>query len=177
MIGAFATIMLGGITFLLARAQALERLSANDKTDELRLQIWGPIVEMAGKYFPLGSGAGSFVEIYQIGEPNNLLGINYINHAHNDWLETYLTMGLPGLLLLGVAIVTFLVVAWRHTRSAVRNRQTAFGRLGAIVIFLLATASIADYPLRIPSLACVFVIACIWVASRDVRIPKNAGTN
>ena len=177
MIGAFATIMLGGITFLLARAQALERLSANDKTDELRLQIWGPIVEMAGKYFPLGSGAGSFVEIYQIGEPNNLLGINYINHAHNDWLETYLTMGLPGLLLLGVSIGAFLVVAWRHTRSAGRNRQTAFGRLGAIVIFLLAAASIFDYPLRIPSLACVFVIACIWIASPDVRTPKNAGTN
>ena len=177
MLGIFGTIMLGGLTFLMARAQAVDRLSANDEADELRFRIWGPIADMAGTYFPVGSGAGTFVEVYQVSEPDNLLKINYVNHAHNDWLEIYLTMGLPGLLLLGAAVGAFLVAAWRHGRSADRDRLTSYGRLGAVVIFLFAAASVADYPLRVPSLACVFVIACVWLASHDIKSPKNAGTN
>ena len=177
MLGALGAIMLGGLTFLMARAEAVNRLSIEDEADDLRFRIWGPIAEMAERYFPVGSGAGSFVEVYQVSEPDNLLKINYVNHAHNDWLEIYLTMGLPGLLLFGVAIAAFLAAAWRSARSSAKDRQTSFGRLGAVVIFLLAAASIADYPLRVPSLACVFVIACVWVASTDIKSPKNAGTN
>ena len=177
LLGALGAIVLGGITFLMARAQAVDRLSADDEADELRFKIWGPIAEMAEKYFPVGSGAGSFVEVYQISEPDNLLKVNYVNHAHNDWLEIYLTLGLPGLLLLAVAGVAFLIAAWRYARSSVRDRRTSYGRLGAVVILLLALASIADYPLRVPSLACVFVVACVWLGSRYSELPENAGTS
>ena len=177
LIGGFGAIMLGALTFLMARARAVDRLSIEDEADDLRFRMWGPIAEMAEKYFPLGSGAGSFVEIYQVGEPDNLLKVNYVNHAHNDWLETFLTLGLPGLLLLGVAIVAFVTAAWRYSRSPLWDRRTSYGRMGAVVLFLLALASVADYPLRVPSLACVFVIACIWLASPDSKLPKNAGTS
>ena len=177
LIGGFGAIMLGALTFLMARARAVDRLSIEDEADDLRFRMWGPIAEMAEKYFPLGSGAGSFVEIYQVGEPDNLLKVNYVNHAHNDWLETFLTLGLPGLLLLGVAVVAFVTAAWRYSRSPLWDRRTSYGRMGAVVLFLLALASVADYPLRVPSLACVFVIACIWLASPDSKLPKNAGTS
>ena len=177
LLGGLGAIILGGITFLMARAQAVDRLSADDEADELRFKIWGPIAEMAEKYFPVGSGAGSFVEVYQISEPDNLLKVNYVNHAHNDWLEIYLTLGLPGLLLLAVAGVAFLIAAWRYARPSVRDRRTSYGRLGSVIILLLALASIADYPLRVPSLACVFVVACVWLGSRCSELPENAGTS
>ena len=174
---ACGTLVLGGITVLMARAQAINRFSIEDEAADLRFRMWRPIFEMAQTYFPLGSGAGSFVEVYQVSEPDNLLKINYVNHAHNDWLEICLTMGLPGLLLLGTAIVAFLFAVWRHARSPVRDRQTSYAQLGASILFILAGASLVDYPLRVPSIACTFVIACVWLAAIDIRTSKNAGTN
>ncbi len=175
--GGLGVLILGLVTFLMARAQAFERLSAEDGTEDLRLLMWGPIAEMANKYFPVGSGVGSFVETYQIDEPHALLSNIYVNHAHNDWLEVYLTTGVLGLVLIVFGLLAACFATVRILRLPTWNRDKSFGLLGASVLFILALASLVDYPLRIPSLACVFVIAAVWVASRDTLLPKRTGTN
>jgi O-antigen ligase len=128
---------------------------------------------MAWKYFPFGSGAGSFVEVFQIDEPNRLLGLSYANHAHNDWLELMMTMGLPGLLLLLVSLWAFA----RATRAAFRaplgeGRRAPFARLGAVILLIFALGSIGDYPLRTPSLACLFVVAVLWLYPSDLGVRR-----
>ncbi len=177
LIGAAAVFGLGAMTVLMARAEAFLRLAAPDQTEELRFQIWGPITDMAWKYFPIGSGVGSFVEVYQIDEPNGMLGLSYVNHAHNDWLELFMTAGLPGLVILGIAIVAYvraamsLVQAKRET-----SRGILFAKLGAVIVTILALGSIADYPLRVPSLSAVLMIAILWMAEGRRRLSNNAGS-
>jgi O-antigen ligase len=173
----FAVLCLGALSILMARAEAFQRLLATDSGEDDRLTVWVPIAKIAWKYFPFGSGIGSFVEVYQIDEPFDLLSPEYYNHAHNDWLEVTMTAGLPGVLLLLVAVVAFARWAFKAYRAPIgEGRTILFARLGAVVIAILALASIPDYPLRVPSLMCVFVIAALWLTSREGNRTKIAGT-
>jgi O-antigen ligase len=162
--GAVLVMALGALTMLMSRAEALQRLLASDKSDD-RLLVWPYIAEIAWKYFPVGSGIGSFIEVYRIDEPYALLSPIYTNHAHNDWLELYMTAGLAGLALLAVVIFAFAKATHRAWRSApAKSRETMFARLGSILLVMIALGSIGDYPLRTPSLACIWVIAALWLS-------------
>lgn len=164
---ALGVALLGGITILFARAEAIDRLFASDQTSERRLQIWSPIAEMGWKYFPFGSGLGSFVKVFQVDEPDNVLLPTYVNHAHNDWLELFMTGGVPALLLVGLGVIAY---GWRSFRVWVVPKGSAdsfrLARLGSIVLLLYALGSAGDYPLRVPSLMCAAVIAAVWLAGR-----------
>jgi hypothetical protein len=106
------------------------------------------------------------VEVYQIDEPLQLLDQTYVNHAHNDWLEIVMTGGASAILLAGIAIVVWLRFTWAlFSLRGRQGRDVTVGKLGALIIFMLAVASIADYPLRVPSLAAMLVIAAIWMRS------------
>jgi O-antigen ligase len=175
LLGAFAVLCLGALTFLMSRAEAFKRIAAPDQTEDLRFQAWGPIAEMSWKYFPFGSGVGSFIEVFQIDEPSELLQPSYLNHAHNDWLEVYLTLGLPGLILLAFALYAVTRVAWTAFRAAYgEGRDIPFARLGAVMIAIFAIGSIGDYPLRVPSIAAVFVVAALWLANAKSAINQKA---
>jgi O-antigen ligase len=164
-LAAFAVVCIGSLTIIMSRAEAFQRLFAAGQGEDERFKVWAPMAEMAWKYFPVGSGAGSFIEIYQIDELDALLGPTYYNHAHNDFLEVYMTLGLPGILLAAIGFYGFVRAAFPVLRG-VSNSTTerAFARLGLAVILLLGLMSVVDYPLRTPSLACLFVVASIWMA-------------
>ncbi len=175
-VGAFAIIILGLISILFSRAQAFQRLLASDETQELRFQIWGPIIEDAWKYFPVGSGSGSFVQIYQVHEKTNLLFPNYVNHAHNDVLEVFLTFGLIGIGLILAAFVAWLIATKKVWRDMPKDRlATRYGRLASVLILILAIASLADYPLRTPSIMTLWTVACLWFADSLRPVTKSHG--
>jgi O-antigen ligase len=179
-LAAFAVLCLGALTIIMSRAEAFQRLFAAGQGEDQRFKVWVPIADMAWKYFPFGSGIGSFVEAYQIDEPHELLSPEYFNHAHNDWLEVYMTAGLPALILLAIAIIAVLRTAFAAFRKAGaeksgEGRAPIFAKLGAITIVILALGSIGDYPLRAPSLACIFVIATLWLAGDRAHAAKSNG--
>lgn len=175
----FGVLALGLLTILFSRAQAFERLIAPDQSEDLRFSVWAPIADMTGKYFPIGSGIGSFEETYQIEEPLPLLSYNYLNHAHNDWLEVAMTAGLPGLALLLIAVLAWAKAsysAWQPNNN-VRSRDTIYARLASLIILMLAMGSFGDYPLRVPSIASFFVIAALWLCGeRWGGMPRGRGT-
>ena len=156
-------VCLGLTSLFLSRAESVTRLFTQTQGEEGRSEIWPVAIDLFWKYFPWGSGSGSFVEVYQILEPAGLLNSTYLNRAHNDWLEIAVTMGLPGILLLALATFGFLqrsVVLWRrmdHTRRSVQ-----FARMAGIIMVIIAVASITDYPLRTPIMMCVFAILALW---------------
>lgn len=177
MVGAFAVLCLGALSLLLSRAEALQRITAPDQVEDMRFQAWPPILEMTWRYFPFGSGMGSFVEVYQLGEPYALLVPTYLNHAHNDWLETILTGGLPAMALLIIAMLAWARMAIASLSEPLSaGRDAVFARLGAAIVLILALGSIGDYPLRTPSLACVFVVAVLWLSGNGRSLPKNVGS-
>jgi O-antigen ligase len=173
--GGAGVFILGAITILMSRAQALDRLLAGDSGETARLNLWEPVLGMTGAYFPFGSGIGSFVEAYQIDESFRALSPEYLNHAHNDWLEIAMTGGLPAILLAGLALAAWV---WQGKRligeSQGSRRGLLHARLGAILMLILALGSIADYPLRVPSLAVLFVIAAVWMADAFTQGQRTA---
>jgi O-antigen ligase len=177
MLAAFGALSLGALTIIMSRAEAFQRLFAPGQGEDARFQVLEPVAAMTWKYFPFGSGVGSFVEVFQIDEPYGLLGTEYYNHAHNDWLELVMTGGLPALILLALAIYAWSKIGLQSLREPLgKSRSTAFARTGALTILILALGSIGDYPLRTPSLSCIFVIAALWLAGESGRLPKSVGS-
>lgn len=167
--GGVLTILAAAIS--LGRSRALDRLQAQDLDGEFRLSAWRAIADLAGDYFPAGSGLGTFREVYRIGEPYALLSRSYLNHAHNDVLELLLTGGLPAILILLAAVALYAGALVRLIRASTarsvgadREARMRLGRVGAVVIAILATGSLVDYPLRVPSLACLLMLSAMWMA-------------
>lgn len=163
------------VTILLGRAVAFERIIAPTAAEAVRGKAWGPMFTAAMDYFPIGAGFGSFGEIFKIHEPRDLLAPTIFAHAHNDWLELLLTGGLPALLLLGIAIIAFIIMAvrWWRLRKA-REGDVLLGGAGLWMLLIFAIASIGDYPLRVPSLSCLFSVIVLWISSlASDRIAKE----
>lgn len=164
-LGGVAVISLAFLTYFLSRAEAIERLFNQEVTEDGRTDFWAVSIDLFWKYFPWGSGSGSFVEAYQIVEPTRLLDATYLNRAHNDWFETAVTFGLPGLVALAVAVTAFGIRTyglWRRADGS--KRSVAFGRLASVIIVMIAIASASDYPLRTPIMMGLFAICALWLA-------------
>jgi O-antigen ligase len=114
---------------------------------------------------------GSYVEAYQVLEPDNLLRPTFSNHAHNEVLEILFTAGIPGAVLILLALAFLAAAVWRGLRTA--GEAALFKRLGILVIILLAIASISDYPVRTPILSAVFVLAAIWASASQSLFHKS----
>lgn len=163
-LGGVAVISLVFLTYTLSRAEAIERLLAQGAGQDGRTDFWFVSLDLFWKYFPWGSGSGSFVEAYQFAEPTRLLDATYLNHAHNDWIETAVTFGIPGALALLVAVIGYGTCTYRlWLRADGSRRAVLYGRLASVMIGIIAIASVSDYPLRTPTMMGLFVICVLWL--------------
>jgi O-antigen ligase len=168
--GAFASVgALVWATIWASRDVAFMRLE--DQTEDLRWPLWQSIIDMLPHYLPWGTGVGSYVEAYQVLEPDSLLRPTFSNHAHNELLEILFTAGIPGAALVLLAVVFLAAAAWRGLRAL--GGAALFKRLGILVIILLAIASISDYPVRTPILSAIFVLAAIWASASQSLFHKS----
>ena len=76
----------------------------------------------------------------------------YVNHAHNDWLELWLTGGIPAIVLVVrffgmVGRLDFRV--WKSGDPEAGILDLALAQAASIVIVLLLLHSAMDFPLRI----------------------------
>lgn len=161
-------LLLGLLTFYFSKAEAILRLLNTSNKSELRLDIWSVSFDMLWKYFPFGSGLGSFVEAYQVIEPIYQLNPYYRNHAHNDFLEIGITLGVPGLVLILIAALFFFrrsIELW--IRPQKKGRAVSIARMASIAIFMIVMGSLVDYPLRTPMMMCIFTLLMLWLIEPD----------
>lgn len=166
LLASVAIVCLGSMTFILSRAEAVDRLFRPSSEETGRLEIWNAAISATMSYFPVGSGLGSVVEVLMTRETDESLNSTYINHVHNDWIELAMTMGLPGLLILLTALILFArraVDLWRTGDSS--RRAVKLGKMAAVILLFLAIASVTDYPLRTPSLSCFAALCILWFSS------------
>ncbi|MVZ98452.1 O-antigen ligase domain-containing protein [Sphingorhabdus sp. IMCC26285] len=160
------------VTIFFSRATAIERLFAKSANSDLRQDFWISSLSLVDKYLPLGSGPGSFAEAFRIGEATNLLDATYLNRAHNDWVETAVVLGVPGILLMGAGVLWYVnrVIALSFGIDGNR-RSVVVSRLAAVLLAMFAVASFVDYPLRTPTMMTVFVLTIFWfkLASTEAR--------
>jgi O-antigen ligase len=143
--------------------------------EDIRWPVAKVTTEAALAHMPLGSGFGTFVPVYERFAPRTLVMDRYVNHAHDDWLERWLTGGVPAIVLVFCFLGWFAAVsvsAWRERPGSGAALDIALARAASIVIFLLMLHSLVDYPLRTAALDVLFAICCVLLI--PVRGPARA---
>ena len=126
-----------------------------------RAVMWETTWRALRDFMPLGSGLGSFPETYHLYENPVLIEAAMVNHAHNDYLEVLLELGVPG----GLLILTFLAWWGRRAVQVWRSGSTTpFAWAAMVSTATLMAHSIVDYPLRTAGLASVFIACCVIMA-------------
>ncbi len=168
--GLFFTAGLGA--FVAHRIPALQPVVTRFVSDgDERWKLWEDTAHAIGRYWPAGSGVGSFQPIFIASEKLEFVDPSLPVRAHNDWLEFTLEAGLAGWLVLGTIALILSWQAWRAHRlaapsgagSSATAAQLLFG-LGALGI--IAVHSAVDYPLRTMTLACLGGLAAAMLFPR-----------
>ena len=152
-----------GASFALGRAIAIDRALDLAAADDLRAKAFPVLVDALGRYFPAGTGFGTFDPVYRIGEPDALLQPAYFNHAHNDWLEIVLEGGIAVTdLLASIVVSTALTAIWVWRRG---GPGSGLAMAGAVMLVITMFASVPDYPARTPMIMAMIIIAAAWLHS------------
>lgn len=127
-----------------------------------RAYIWEDAVYSAQRYWPVGSGMGTFDEVFQADESLENLTVKRAGRAHNDYLELAIEGGLPALALL----LGWMVYCIRATIAALRSRDRWYAWASSGVLAAIALQSITDYPLRNLTMLALAALALLFLATK-----------
>lgn len=130
-----------------------------------RYDIWSTTIRAGADVSPVGSGLGTFVPFYRAREALELMGPQYINHAHNDYLELWLETGWLGPSIL-VAFCLWFGFASLKACIGPASPAAMLARASVAAVLVLLAHSIGDYPLRTQALACIFAFAAACSVGR-----------
>ncbi len=139
----------------LGAAQGKFAAASQESSIQTRSAIWTTSLAAIEDDRLTGSGLGTFERVERRFEDPDTVDSTYINHAHNDYLEIALELGLPGLILVA------LFLAWwaRRTAAAWRPAEgNVYGRAASIASAALLVHSLVDFPLRTAANAAVFAM-------------------
>lgn len=151
--GVVGSAMVGGRT-----AASFERFT--DLTTD-RPEMWEDGLYAAAVYWPVGSGMGSFDEVFQVHESLEYVSPRRAGRAHNDFIEIAIEAGLAGLILIALWAAWCVLALLRSSR-----KSSNWQRLGAgLVLGCIGLQSLVDYPLRNQTLLCVAAVMIVLLAS------------
>ncbi len=132
---------------------------------ESRHQIFVTTGKAIADFMPLGSGLGSFRSVYRLYESPDAVSTEYVIHAHNDYAEVALELGVAGIVLM------LLFLAWWAT--AVRavwlgGEGGPFARAASIASAAVLVHSLVDFPLRTAAISACFAMCLGLLADRRV---------
>lgn len=149
-----AVTVVGGLALLIDSPVASADIQSSTSVSVTpRMEIWTRTARAIVDTFPLGTGLGSFEQIYPQYEDPARVSTEYVNHAHNDYLELVLELGAPGLFLIIAFLFSWGVAAVRIWSSRL---STPFSRAGTIVSATVLAHSLVDFPLRTSAISAIF---------------------
>jgi O-antigen ligase len=176
-----------GLAFLFAALIGLPLIEARlqtfwtpEKVDTARIPLWQRTFPKVVEFPLWGSGLGTFqyVELWSRGEvpvataqadSNLSLEPLVYEHAHNDYLEVLIELGVPGLLVI-LAVLTFVVhygLCATQRRHVSRSRGLACGLMFGLTA--VAVQSFVDFGMRAPAIACIVTIICAMICGLGVK--------
>ena len=136
-----------------------------DESSSSRPEIWRTAAKAIEDSFPVGTGLGSFESVYHRYEDSGSVSRQYINHAHNDYLESALELGAAGVILIAAFLLWWTVTAVRIWMSPV---STPFARAATIATAAVLVHSAVDFPLRTAAISAIFG-ACVALMGQHLR--------
>ena len=161
--------IMGGLGLL----AILERFSTQESIEDARWMLAGETWRQALLYFPFGAGFGVFPSAYPLHERLISLIPEYVNRAHDDYLETLLEGGL-GTLILWMAASFFLLRSALRARGGTFDEKKRQARAGVLVMLLLMIHSLWDYPLRTIALASLFALVAGYQTEAPLAAPGGS---
>jgi O-antigen ligase len=144
------------ISLFVGIGATLERFALDKLLHEQRPTFWSNTVGIISEFPLFGTGLGTFPSIYPDYEANRIP--MRLFHAHNDYLEYLLELGVVGMILILGGILFMLInsfLIWRVRRyPAVKG--LALGGIVAIICILIH--SITDFNLQIPANMLLFSV-------------------
>ena len=138
-----------------------------------RYTSFGNSLRATADHFPIGSGVGSFAEVYPAYEDPNRVDRWYINHVHNDFIELALETGLPGIL-----IIAAFILWWMQRVTAIWRAPEIdpFARAATIASGAILLHSMVDFPLRVTGISAVFAFCvALMVGVRRLSVVETPG--
>lgn len=94
----------------------------------------------------------------------------FVVHAHNDYLEVALELGLAGIVLTLLFLAWWAAAVWRTWRTA---EPGPFARAAAIASAGVLIHSLVDFPLRTAAIAACFGMCIALLADSRAAPPKE----
>jgi O-antigen ligase len=110
-----------------------------------------------------------------MGEPVELLGRSYLNQAHNDWLQFLIEGGIGAIMLLAGGAIAAILQGRRLLKMHRLGAETQEAWLGLALLVVLGVASLVDYPLRVPSVMALAIIALAMFSGPGPRFRPATG--
>ena len=112
---------------------------------------------------PLGSGLGSFVKVYPLYESSASVTPEYVVHAHNDYAELTMELGVAGALLILAFLVWWAAAAWASWRP---GGAGPYARAASIASAVILAHSLVDFPLRTAAVSATFAMCLALMIDR-----------
>jgi len=158
-----ALLMLGSVATVFSAPFANNLTTQGEKSKEdSRYNSFTKSLAATADFMPVGSGIGTFQQVYRMREDPNTVDRFYMNHVHGDYIELALETGVPGLLVL------FLFLLWWARRCVLVWRAEEpdyFARAATIASAAILAHSLVDYPLRTAAISAVFAMCCGLMAA------------
>ena len=135
-----------------------------------RAELASTTSRAAAHFMPFGSGLGSFRSVYHLYEDPQQVSEIYVVHAHNDYLELALELGLAGIILMLLFLAWWAAAVWRTSRSV---EPGPFARAAAIASAGVLIHSLVDFPLRTAAIAACFGMCLALLADSRAAPPKE----
>lgn len=157
MMGKKKSIQLSGLIFIIIITLAIEiglapvvsRFGADAAFEDARWSIFTHVYEGLQTFFPVGSGIGSFPEVFRRFQPEDVSG--FVNHAHNGYLEYVFEGGLIAMLIIIFFSIIYLM-RWPALLAESNQNNFHYIQIGAgISILLLGLHESVDFNLHIPA--------------------------
>jgi O-antigen ligase len=165
-LGVSALALVAGVAIVMSNPIAAAELGPNAVGPTAsRGEIWSSTQLAIKDSFPMGTGLGSFQDVYHHYEQAEHVTRSYVNHAHNDYLEFVLELGAAGVLLLIGFLAWWGIVA---TRIWVSPFSSPFARAATIATAAILAHSAVDFPLRTAAISAIFA-ACVGLMTQHLR--------
>ncbi len=149
------SVLIVGI-FELSGARLMGRLLNQGIAADSRLETYARTWEAVRDYLYLGSGLGTFQDVFPAYRLELSAGRHVWDKAHNDYLELLLGLGLPAaaLVLAGFATLFFKVIRGFYAR----HRDSHYAAIAAAVCVLIGLHSLVDFSLQIQANTLAFAL-------------------